>query len=156
MIRLTILIAATAMGMSTVNADQPLTKAEVAEAARAGVTFVDNAYIAARRAENADLLLIDVRSQQEFELARIPGAISIPRGTAEFQIAEQVRDADQEIILYCRTGNRAALVKKALDVQGYRNVSVHGGFESWSDAGLPVENDLGRLVVIGEEDGDAH
>lgn len=150
MIRLTVLAAVIMIGFGAANADEPMTKQAVAEAAKAGIDFVDNAHIEARRAENGSLLLIDVRTKREFDLAHIPGATWVPRGTAEFEIAEKVRDANQEIIVYCRTGNRAALVKKALDQQGYLNVSAHSGFEAWSEAGLPVANELGTLTLVVE------
>ena len=151
MIRISATIAALSIAAFAANADAPMTKSEVADAARSGIEFVDNEYIRQRQAENADLMLIDVRTKQEFDLARIPGATWIPRGMAEFEIAETVRDADTEIIVYCRTGSRAALVKKSLDAQGYRNVTAHAGFENWSEARLPVVNDLGMFVLVDDE-----
>lgn len=127
---------------------EPMTQEEVSRAAKEGVEFAGNAYILERRAANPDLLLIDLRSEEEFELGHIPGAVSIPRGVAEFRIAKDVRDADAEIILYCATGNRAALVKKALDSQGYRNVSAHEGFDHWAEAGESIENEYGTFTLI--------
>ncbi|MGC6500826.1 MAG: rhodanese-like domain-containing protein [Henriciella sp.] len=131
-------------------ADDLMTMEEVVEAAKAGIEFLDNDYVAARLAANPDLLLFDVRTEAEFELGRIPGAQWLPRGKAEFEVAETVREADAEIIIYCRTGSRAALVKKALDAQGYRNVSAHEGFETWSGEGRVFETGAGsvRLVVV--------
>ncbi len=152
MIRISATIAAFAIATFSANADAPMNKAEIAEAARSGIQFVDNDYIRQRQAENAELMLIDVRTRQEYDLARIPGANWIPRGMAEFEIAETVRDADTEIIVYCRTGSRAALVKKSLDAQGYRNVSAHAGFDTWTEARRPVINDLGMFVLVDEEE----
>ena len=129
-------------------AEEPMTVKEVAAAAKAGITFVENAHISARQAANPDLLLIDVRTKAEYDLAHIPGAKWIPRGKSEFEIAKTVRDANAEIIIYCRTGSRASLVKKALDKQGYRNVSAHQGFETWAEAGLPLENEIGTLTLV--------
>ncbi len=147
MLRTLAIIASFPIAMFAASADEPMTKAEVAEIARSGINFVDNDYIGERQAQNVELLLIDVRTKHEFDLARIPGAVWVPRGKAEFEIAETVRDADAEIILYCRTGSRAALVKKSLDARGYRNVSAHAGFQSWAEADLPVVNDLGRFKL---------
>ncbi|MFN7054824.1 rhodanese-like domain-containing protein [Hyphomonas sp.] len=130
------------------HAGEPMTVEEVARAARDGVTFVDNDYISARQAANPELLLLDVRSEGEFSMGHIPGARSMARGVAEFRMAETVRDADAEIILYCATGARAALVQKALAEQGYRNVSAHEGFDTWAAAGLPVENTYGTFRLI--------
>lgn len=129
-------------------AQEPMTLDAVSRAAKEGVEFAGNDYILARQVENPDLLLIDVRSEEEFDLGHIPGAVSMPRGVAEFRIAKDVRDADAEIILYCATGNRAALVKKALDAQGYRNVTAHQGFDTWAEAGAPVETTYGTYTLV--------
>ena len=128
--------------------DEPMTLEAVSAAAKDGIAFVDNDYISARQATNPDLLLLDVRTEREFNLGHIPGATWMARGVVEFQIARTVRDADTEIIIYCETGNRAALAKKALDAQGYRNVSAHQGFETWSGAGRPLQNEIGTLQLI--------
>lgn len=133
-------------------ADEPLTVEEVKATAKAGIEFVGNDYLQERLAENPDLLLMDVRTTSEFELGRIPGAQSIPRGVAEFRVAEEVRDADAEIIVYCATGNRAGLVSKALMAQGYTNIATHHGFKHWSEDGLPVENKNGSFVRVTASD----
>ncbi|MCR9270035.1 MAG: rhodanese-like domain-containing protein [Henriciella sp.] len=133
------------------HAEEVMTPEAVTEAARAGIVFVDNEHIQARQAANADLVLVDVRTESEFSMAHIPGATWIPRGKAEFVFAETVRDAETEIILYCRTGSRAALVKKALYAQGYKNVSAHEGFVTWAEAGLPVQNDLGQFKMLNHQ-----
>jgi|GEM_PF-362261 rhodanese-related sulfurtransferase/transcriptional regulator with XRE-family HTH domain len=117
-------------------------------AAKDGIEFVGNTYVQERKTENPDLILIDVRTEDEYELGHIPDAIWIPRGRVEFEVAEKVRDAETEIIVYCKTGSRAALVKKALDAQGYQSVVAHEGFETWAQAGQPLENDLGVLQLI--------
>ncbi len=148
MIRSLFLVASIALSAGMAQADEPMTEEAVAAAAKEGITFVDNDYLADRQAANADLLLVDVRTQAEYEQGHIPGARWISRGKAEFEFAETVRDAGTEVIVYCRTGSRAALVKKALDAQGYRNVEAHQGFETWAEAGRPFENGLGRLQLL--------
>ena len=134
-------------------ASEPMTPDAVVVAARAGVTFVDNDYIMVRQAAKPDLLLLDVRSEAEFSMGHIPGARSIARGVVEFRLAETVRDADTEIIVYCATGSRAALVTNALLAQGYRNVSAHEGFDTWAGASLPVKNAYGTFALMEREKG---
>jgi rhodanese-related sulfurtransferase len=129
-----------------------MTAEAVAAAAREGVTFVDNDAVTARQIANPSLLLLDVRTEREFTMGRIPGATWMARGVVEFRLAETVRDADAEIIVYCATGSRAALVQKALVAQGYRNVSAHEGFDTWAGALLPVENAYGTFRLIGRND----
>ena len=140
--------------MHCAEADELKTLEEVSAAAKDGIEFVDSRYILERQSTNAELMLVDVRSNDDFEVGHIPGAISMPRGTAEFEFAKNVRDANAEIILYCRTGSRASLVKKALSAQGYTNVSAHSGFETWIEGGHPVENKFGsfRQDALEQED----
>lgn len=143
------LIAAGILGLSPVcaHAGTPMSLEAVVAAAREGVAFIGNAHILARQADNPNLILLDVRTESEFAMAHIPGAAWMARGVAEFRLAETVRDAGAEIIIYCATGSRAALLKKALETQGYTNVSAHEGFDSWAGAGLPVANAYGSFTL---------
>lgn len=142
------------MAAGVSHAGEPMTPEAVVAAAREGVTFVDNDHITARQAANSELVLLDVRTEREFTMGRIPRATWMARGVVEFRLAETMRDADAEIIVYCATGSRAALVQQALVAQGYRNVSAHEGFETWAGARLPVENSYGTFELIEAVKGD--
>ena len=94
-------------------------------------------------------VLIDVREPAEFATGHIDGAINIPRGMLEFQIdtdpaVANVSDPvlsqkEQTIVVYCRTGSRAALAAQSLKRLGFSDVSsIAGGITAWTDAGLPV------------------
>lgn len=83
-------------------------------------------------------VIIDVREQDEFRAGHIPGARGIGRGILEYHIADEVPDTDQEILLYCRGGNRSALAADSLRNMGYTNVlSMQGGYRKWSEEGRP-------------------
>ncbi len=89
-------------------------------------------------------LLLDVREPAEFEAGRLPGAINIPRGLLEFKIGDhpQLAQRDADILVYCKTSGRAALAAVNLKRMGYTKVrSIHGGFDAWSQLGLPVETE---------------
>lgn len=133
-------------------ADEPMTAEAVTEAARAGVVFVSSDHVTARQADNPRLLLLDVRTEREYILGHIPGADWMARGVIEFRLAETVRDADAEIIVYCATGSRAALVVKSLGAQGYANVSAHEGFDAWTRDGRLVENAYGTFTLVERAD----
>ena len=95
-------------------------------------------------AMSGDVRVLDVRESSEYEASRLPGAINIPRGILEFRIGEvqEFAKKDVPIVLYCRTGGRAALATLALNQIGYTNVvSVTGGIMGWEQAGLPIEKD---------------
>lgn len=93
---------------------------------------------------SGNVMVLDVREPGEYEAGRLPGAVNIPRGVLEFRIGEVPEFArkDVPILMYCRTGGRAALACVALNRIGYGNVvSVAGGVMAWEQAGLPVEKD---------------
>jgi phage shock protein E len=73
------------------------------------------------------LVLVDVRETAEFEAAAVPGAVNIPRGFLEFKIAESCPDAEQPILIHCKTGGRAVLAAKTLSEMGYKNVGTYQG-----------------------------
>lgn len=89
--------------------------------------------------ESGDAHLIDVREKEEWDEARIPGALHLSRGTIELEIEDKVPDLDALIICHCGGGGRSALAAESLQKMGYRNVrSMAGGFKAWKAAGLPT------------------
>ena len=86
-------------------------------------------------------ILLDVREPDEYAAGHIPGAINIPRGMLEFRMsaAPELTARDLQIMLYCKSGGRAALAAATLPDMGYLKVeSLAGGFDSWAAAGHPV------------------
>ena len=73
---------------------------------------------------------------------REPGVINIPRGVLEFKIGDNaaLANKDMPIVLYCKTGGRAALSTVNLQRMGYAQVrSLTGGFDAWASGGQKVE-----------------
>ncbi len=92
-------------------------------------------------------VLIDVREQDEFRAGHLPHARGIGRGILEYHIADEVPDNNQEIVLYCRGGNRSALAADSLRQMGYANVhSMTGGFRKWSEEDRAVSHE-GEPIV---------
>lgn len=85
-----------------------------------------------------NIRLIDVREESEYAAGHIDNALPIPRGVLEFKIGNlpELADKSQAIVVYCRTGGRAALAAQSLQALGYLHVlSIAGGFEAWQKAG---------------------
>ena len=78
-----------------------------------------------------DYILLDVRTQAEFEAAHIPGAICIPNETIAADEIEELPDKDQLILVYCRSGNRSKQASDKLVALGYTNVVEFGGIIDW-------------------------
>ncbi|MEB0135154.1 rhodanese-like domain-containing protein [Actimicrobium sp. CCC2.4] len=98
---------------------------------------LDDAEPAVRAAD----VVLDVREVDEYAAGHIPGALAISRGMMEFTMSSKPEFArpDLNIVLYCKTGGRAALAASALLDMGYRNVqSIAGGYDGWRDAGKAV------------------
>lgn len=94
-----------------------------------------------KQQQGEDVLLVDVREDNEWEKEHIAGAIHIGKGVIERDIEKIVPDTGREIILYCGGGYRSALAADALQRMGYTNVkSMSEGWRGWTDRGLPTES----------------
>jgi molybdopterin/thiamine biosynthesis adenylyltransferase/rhodanese-related sulfurtransferase len=94
--------------------------------------------------EAGDVLLVDVREQDEWGEGHIPGAVHIPRGNLESRIERAAPDPSQTIVLYCAAGNRSAFAARTLEELGYTDVaSLAAGFTDWKRNGFPVDLSVG-------------
>lgn len=84
----------------------------------------------ARLDANEAIILLDVRTQEEFDEGHIPGAVCLPNEliTADMPVAF---DKDAEILVYCRSGRRSAEAAEKLAAMGYTNVADFGGILDW-------------------------
>ena len=96
------------------------------------VREVDPSEIARRlRTEPGRLLLLDVREGYERDVARIDPSLHIPMSEVPDRLAEI--DAEREVVVYCHTGVRSAMVAGFLEQHGYRHVAnLRGGVDAWS------------------------
>jgi len=67
-------------------------------------------------------LLIDVRTQGEFDAGHLDGAINIPWEETNALMEAIGDDMDRPVVVYCRSGNRSGMSKKALDAKGYTHI----------------------------------
>ncbi len=80
-------------------------------------------------APDSAVVLLDVRTAEEYAAGRIPGAILAPYD----QLASSFSEADKNrpIVVYCRSGNRSGIAMKTLRSMGYLNLSDFGGISNW-------------------------
>jgi rhodanese-related sulfurtransferase len=76
-------------------------------------------------------ILLDVRTQKEFEEAHIEGAILIPNYEIADKADIKLPSTETLILVYCRTGRRSAESAKKLSSMGYANVYDFGGIADW-------------------------
>lgn len=78
-----------------------------------------------------DCIILDVRTQEEYDEGHIPDAILIPDTEVENRAEEELPDKEQLILVYCRSGRRSKLAAQILADSGYSNVKEFGGIIDW-------------------------
>jgi rhodanese-related sulfurtransferase len=83
--------------------------------------------------------LLDVRSQVEFEVSHLPGALRIDC-RAPVSEGQGVLDQRRPVVVYCSAGYRSSIVARKLQQAGFAKVlNLEGGIFAWGNAGLPLE-----------------
>lgn len=138
---LTAMIAITACGGSDTDTSGQSTDVPAAEsAATAGIRIVSPEDAAATiAAPPADLVILDVRTPEEFDEGHLDGAVMLDFYRDDFAEALADFDPDVPYVLYCRSGNRSGQTRAMMADLGFTSVEdVDGGILNWVDAGLPV------------------
>src|SRR3569833_2906610 len=74
-------------------------------------------------------MLIDVRSENEFDSGHILQAYNMPLDRIDVLVPSEVRDKNKVLLLHCSTGVRSGMAKKKLEEMGYKNVFNLGSYE---------------------------
>ena len=77
------------------------------------------------------LIIVDVRTKEEYDGGHIPNSLLIPYDEIEKKAPALLTDKNAAIIVYCRTGRRSEIAAKALIGMGYANVADMGGISDW-------------------------
>ena len=86
---------------------------------------------AVKMMKTEDCLILDVRTEEEYNDGHIPNAVCLPVETIGSETPAELPDKDQAILIYCRTGVRAARAAESLANLGYTNVYDFGGIADW-------------------------
>jgi len=90
----------------------------------------------ARRKENPDLIIVDVRSEERYSEGHIPKALNINKSVIADEISSKVSDKSLEIVCHCGGGESGIRSAEALAAMGYENVSVlDGGIRVYKASG---------------------
>ena len=82
--------------------------------------------------DSQEVIILDVREQDEYDSGHIPGAVLLPVGSInETTAAEVIPDKDSTVLVYCRSGNRSKTASSALAELGYTNIYELGGINTW-------------------------
>jgi len=89
--------------------------------------------------ENKNLIIIDVRTPQEFAQGHIEGAININLYDSNFEQQISQLDKNKTYLLYCRSGHRSGIAKQIFARAGFEKVyDLQGGIISWNQNSLPL------------------
>ena len=81
---------------------------------------------------NREAVILDVRTQEEFDSGHIKGAVLLPVDEITEETAREVIPTqDTQVLVYCRSGNRSVTASKTLAQLGYTEVYEFGGINTW-------------------------
>lgn len=128
------------------NSDDPSSDAAAPADENAGVVIGEEAAgirlvtpEAGAEIQGGDIVVLDVRTPDEFAEGHLDGALMIDFYSPDF--ADQLADLDPDAsyLLYCRSGNRSGQTTAIMAELGFTDVAdVDGGILAWTAAGLPV------------------
>lgn len=82
--------------------------------------------------DTQEVIIMDVREQNEFDSGHIPGAVLLSARTiSEDTAAAVIPKTDTIVLVYCRSGNRSKTASAALVDVGYSNIFEFGGINTW-------------------------
>lgn len=110
----------------------PVSAAEPTPTAKPAEYHKLTAAEAKARLDSGDaVILLDVRTQEEYDEGHIDGALLLPNETILDSRPDVLPDLNAEILIYCRSGNRSAQAANKLVAMGYNNVYDFGGIIDW-------------------------
>lgn len=87
---------------------------------------------AKQRMDGQEVIVLDVREQEEYDSGHILGAVLLPVGTINEETAAGViPEKDSEVLVYCRSGNRSKKASETLAGLGYTQIYEFGGITTW-------------------------
>ncbi len=108
--------------------------------AAAPVVSIDQRSLLARlERADPDMVLLDVRTAEEFAAGHVPGARNISHDVLGTRLDELADARDREVIVYCRSGRRSRIALEALRAAGFNRLAhLEGDWLGWEAAGRPI------------------
>lgn len=86
------------------------------------------------------MLILDVRTPEEYAHGHVPGAVNIPFDKIDGRINELLASKDKDVVLYCHSGGRAAIAAQTLKAKGFaRLLHLDGDIVKWTRENRPTE-----------------
>jgi len=89
---------------------------------------------------HSNILILDVRSPQEYAAGHVPGAINLPHTSVASQIKTLQKHKNETIVLYCKSGHRASIAEQTLTDAGFKQLlHLDGDMDGWQAGNYPIE-----------------
>jgi rhodanese-related sulfurtransferase len=97
-----------------------------------------------------ELLLLDVREDEEWAAGHIEGAQHLPMGQVPAAVAAGLEwlVPERPVVVVCAVGARSARVAAWLNSQGYHAINLAGGMHAWADARRPFVSETGAAPTV--------
>jgi rhodanese-related sulfurtransferase len=131
-----LLVSALILGGSC-SADKKQTETASAQAEAATPQSLEPKTFQAKLKETPDAVLLDVRTPEEIEQGKIPGATPMNFKDADFETRLSALDKDKAYFVYCAVGGRSGKTVNLMKEKGFAKIyNLEGGFEAWKEQGL--------------------
>lgn len=88
---------------------------------------------------NNNIVILDVRSEEEYNQGHVAGAINVSHNTVADNLAQLAQYKDSTVVVYCRSGRRAGFAEDILVKDGFKNLlHLTGDMNGWVAEKLPV------------------
>lgn len=91
-----------------------------------------------------DLIIIDVREQDEYDQAHLENAILVPLSTVSAEKINELNPTNKTILIHCRSGKRSKVAANVLLSQGYSGeiLELDEGINAWIESDQPVISNI--------------
>jgi len=138
------------IALSSTNAWSEIrSKQEISSEAKSKAPHITSQQLSEYLSNDEEFILLDIRTEDEYQAGHIQGAQWFPRGKLEYYVQDLIKDPESRVVLYCRTGGRSALATLTMHDMGYINVvDLNGGFKEWVAEGNTFYNLHGENRVV--------
>ena len=89
---------------------------------------------------NHDIILIDVRTEEEIRISKISGSINIDFDSKSFYDSLLTLNKSKKYFIYCRSGRRSTITVNYMRENGFHeSYNVDGGINSWKNQNLDLK-----------------
>ncbi len=100
-------------------------------------------FLAALKAPNNNIVLLDVRSKDEYNQGHIAGAINMSHDEIKDNLSQLAQYKNSTVVVHCRSGYRAGIAENILSSNGFSDLRhLTGDMNGWLEAKLPVVNSV--------------